>query len=350
LYDKDGKRRYCTYPFRLLAVASDLLKPCTWLRQINYASVLPIGAGSRPNLDEVWHSETFNTVRRTVANGGHIYCDLGNCPEYLGEQKYFLTLEEIEKQFPAIARFVSSDATDYEEGPRLFNISYNTECNLSCPFCNRDQLRKLDRDTADALGASLSSLGAEVRSIYLAGMGDPFGTPHYLRWLRALDVAQFGKLELIILNTNAIAWTEEAWNSIPEKTRAFIKTAAISIDGARRESYETNRYPAKFDQLLARLELISSLRRSGPLDCLRAYFVYQANNFRELPEMVALCRKFAFDEVFFARIRNWRNWRNEYLASLDVNNPSHPNYAEFCAIAERTKAMGDRSLTVTVMR
>src|SRR5438552_12476834 len=29
----DGRRRYCTYPFRLFGIASDILKPCTWLRQ-----------------------------------------------------------------------------------------------------------------------------------------------------------------------------------------------------------------------------------------------------------------------------------------------------------------------------
>ena len=350
LYSPAGQRRYCTYPFRLFGLASDILKPCTWLRQIDHVSVVPIEAGARQSLHDVWHSEPFNNVRRSVVEGEHLYCDLGNCPEYMGEQKYFLTIEEIEKEFPAIGRYINDGANVYEEGPRVVNVAYDTGCNLTCHSCNRLELPKLDRETVEEFGHALSLLGPDIRYIYFVGMGDPFGTPHYLKWLQTVDISRFAKLECMILNTNAIGWTEANWESIPQKTRAMIRTAVISMDGASAASFEANRYPAKFDDMMARLQYISGIRRAGNLDCLRAYFVYQVNNFRELPRMVEIAREFGFDELFFARIRNWRGWSEEYLASLDVTKASHPDNAEFLTIAEQVRAMTDGKLAITVMR
>jgi len=350
LYTEGGQRRYCTYPFRLFGLASDILKPCTWLRQVDHVSVIPIESGARQSLEDVWHSETFNNVRRSVVEGEHLFCDLGNCPEYMGEQKYFLTMSEIEKEFPAIARYIDSDRTEYEEGPRVVNVAYDTGCNLTCHSCNRLELPKLDRETVEQFGEALAQLGRDIRYIYFVGMGDPFGTPHYLKWLQTVDITRFEKLECIILNTNAIGWTDQNWLSIPAGTRRLIRTAVISIDGATTESFEANRYPAKFATMLERLEYVSAIRRRGELSCLRAYFVYQVNNFRELPRMVEIARHFGFDELFFARIRNWRGWSDEYLASLDVNRPSHPDHAEFAEIAAKIRTLTDDKLSITVMR
>jgi hypothetical protein len=344
----DGQRRYCTYPFRLFGIASDILKPCTWLRQVAGVNVLPV-QGSGAALQDIWRSQIFDNVRRSIARGDYQHCNLEFCPEYKGEQKYFFTLEQLRTAYPAIADYVSGKTHVYMGGPELVNIAYDTGCNLSCPSCNRQQLPKLPRPQVAGFTDSLNQFADDVQYLFLAGMGDPFGTPHYYDWLCNVDVKRFKQLKGILLNTNGIMWNERTWNAIPAATRAMIESAVISIDGASPETFEVNRYPAKWSELTANLQFIASLRRRGELKVLRAYFVYQANNYHEMPSMVELCRQHAFDLVFFARIANWRSIPQAQYDALDVVNPRHGSHQDYLRVAARTSAMTSSDLQVVVM-
>ncbi len=344
-----GVQRYCTYPFRLFGIASDIMKPCTWLRQIPGRSVLPV-AESGGDLQQIWRSEVFDNVRRSIAEGEYHFCNLEYCPEYKGEQKYFFTLDELQARYPAIADFVTGATDDYTGRPELVNIAYDTGCNLSCPSCNRHMLPKLPRAQVTSFATTLDQLSDEIAYIYLAGMGDPFGTPHYYEWLKNVDVSRYQKLREIILNTNGIMWTPQAWSQIPAATRAFVGTAIISIDGASPATYEANRWPAKWDDLVESMRFISSLRRRDEVKMLRAYYVYQANNFHEMPAMVDFCRDNAFDAVFFARIGNWKNMPQGEYDELDVVNPNHHAHQDYLRVAEQTAAMNDPRLQVVIMR
>jgi hypothetical protein len=346
---RDGEQRYCTYPFRLFGIASDIMKPCTWLRQIPGTSVLSVSECGGDLLD-VWRSEVFDNVRRSIAEGEYHFCNLEYCPEYQGEQKYFLTLEELKAQYPAIADYVSGVTDAYLGGPELVNVAYDTGCNLSCPSCNRHTLPKLPRAQVAGFATTLDQLADDVLYIYLAGMGDPFGTPHYFDWLRTVDVSRYKKLREIMLNTNGLLWTPQTWAQVPAATRARVRTAIISIDGASAATYDVNRWPAKWDDLLENLRFIASLRRRDELKMLRAYFVYQANNFHEMPAMVQFCRDNAFDAVFFARIANWKSAPQAEYDELDVVNPNHPAHQDYLRVAGETAALGDDRLQVVVMR
>jgi MoaA/NifB/PqqE/SkfB family radical SAM enzyme len=232
----------------------------------------------------------------------------------------------------------------------MVNVAYDTGCNLSCPSCNRHDLPKLPRPQVAGFARSLDQLADDVKYIFLAGMGDPFGTPHYYDWLRNVDVGRYPKLEEIILNTNGLLWNEETWSAIPAATRGRVGTAVISIDGASPETYEVNRWPAKWKDLVTSLAYIASLRRSGELKLLRAYFVYQANNYREMPAMVQLCRDHAFDVVFFARISNWKGTPARAHAANDVANPRHAAHQDYLQVAEETARLADERLQIVVMR
>ncbi len=345
----DGHRRYCTYPFRLFGIASDLVKPCTWLRQARGTSVLPVEEAGG-DLMEVWRSEVFDNVRRSIADGEYHHCNLEFCPEYKGAQKYFFTAEELRDRFPAIHDFVIGKDANFRGGPEIVNLSHDTECNLSCPSCNRLELPKLNHTQLRGFAETLPQLGGELEYIFIAGMGDPFASQHYFQWLRTVDLARFPKLKEIILNTNGILWNAETWRAIPEATRQKIGTAVVSIDGASRRTYEENRYPAHWEALLANLPFIASLRERGEIKRLRAYFVYQWNNYHELPAMVALCRAHQFDAVFFARIAKWTGISQWMHDSQDVAHPQHSAHQDFLRVAAATAQLSDDQLEVVVMR
>lgn len=347
---RDGRPRYCTYPFRHFAFSSTSMMACPWLRRVHGVSAREIARDGIPDLRAVWHGAEFENVRRSVAAGDYAYCNLQHCPELKGEQEYFLTTDELRERYPEIARFVSGQTRRYEGGPELLNVQYDATCNLACPSCNRLQAPRLDRATLERFAEAMVQLGSDLRYILLAGMGDPFGSPHYHEWLCTVDLGRFPALRQVLLSTNALRWTEEAWRRIPQRTRIFIRSVVVSMDGASPETVERNRYPARFADQMDRLRYVASLRRAGELDRLRVYFVYQENNFHEMPRMVALCRELGVDSVFFARLSNWNGVPHERFAPFDVGNPDHPRHRELLDVAAETAQLGDDRLEVVLMR
>src|SRR5262249_48652483 len=137
------------------------------------------------------------------------------------------------------------------------------------------------------------------------------------------------ELECIHLHTNGLLWTSRIWQSIPGETRALIKAATISVDGATAETYAVNRRGGDFATLLERLELISELRRKGPLRYLEIHMTVQANNFREMPAFVTLGRQFNCDRVTFHQLLDWGTFSPEEFAARAIQHPDHPQHGEF---------------------
>jgi hypothetical protein len=95
--------------------------------------------------------------------------------------------------------------------------------------------------------------------------------------------------------------------------------------GRRRDSHPRPR-------LLANLDFVAGLRRERHLSYLKFSFVVQDNNFREMPDFVALGRRFAADVLCFSRLANWGTFSNGELVSRAAQEPAHPNHREFLAV------------------
>lgn len=333
IYNEKGEQKYCTFPFRLIAVSSDSIKPCTWLRYYR-----ELFENKDFDVYERWYSQDFDNVRRSIVEGKYHFCDMDNCPEYNnGKQEYFLTLQELEEKYPKIAEFVKNPVK-YNKGPITANLSYDTRCNLSCPSCNRHLLPKFTKDKTKDISNKIISLGKDLEFIYLAGMGDPFGTKHYLEFLKTIDVQKdFPSLDTILLNTNAINFNKKNWESIPENTRKTITYVIVSMDGLY-GIFEKNRYPAKWNTFEEQLKFIALLRKNNEIKHLRIYYVYQENNFRQMLDAVRFCEDIGVNSLFFARIRDWGTIKDEsVMDQIDVNRENNPYNKEFKEIAEKIK-------------
>jgi hypothetical protein len=124
-------------------------------------------------------------------------------------------------------------------------------------------------------------------------------------------------------------WTERVWESIPEETRALVRSATISIDAARAETYAINRRGGEFARLLERLAFISELRTTGPLEYLEIHMTVQANNYKEIPEFVELGRRHNCDRVTFHQMLDWGTFSANEFNARAVQFPGHPEHAAF---------------------
>ena len=89
--------------------------------------------------------------------------------------------------------------------------------------------------------------------------------------------------------TNLLALSEPVVDAM---IRARVRTVAASIDGVTKESYEKIRVPARWDQILSRLELLREMkkRRRAEKPGLRIIFTWMKSNRRDLldlPEFAA---------------------------------------------------------------
>ena len=354
-FTPSGERKYCTYPFRLIGIGSDYLKNCTWLKASSECCI-PLGKLIKENegylsnaIKNAWTSDTFNDVRAAIADGSYLYCDMQNCPEYHGKQEFFFTLPELEEKYPQIASFVKGDTDKYDGFPETMNVAYDPRCNLSCPSCNRHILPKFSEEIEKEFSAGIRLVGQNIKNLFLVGMGDPFGTTHYLEFLRNLDPTDYPSLKEIIFNTNAMKLTPEIWYSIPEGVRKFVGTMVVSMDGASKTSFETNRFPAKWDDFLERLKFISELRKTNQIKSVTLYYVYQLNNYKEMPRAVKIAKDHGIDCIFFARIRDWGTLGEKKIRAVDVNRPDHPQNRVFEYIKQTIRATMTGTPEIVIM-
>ncbi|MFZ5451974.1 MAG: radical SAM/SPASM domain-containing protein [Thermodesulfobacteriota bacterium] len=169
-----------------------------------------------------------------------------------------------------------------------------TRCNLpGCVMCPRTawpdrwQARDLSWDTFEALIASARFFS----HVHLSGWGEPLLHPRLWEMARLLK-AQGLKVSL---TTNGLGLSEEAQRQALE----HLEMVAISLDGARAETYETLRPGGDFHRLTANIAALCSRKRSlglkKPEVVLR--FLKMRPNLAELPELVKLAASLGVDRV-----------------------------------------------------
>jgi hypothetical protein len=333
LYNSKGERLYCVLPFRMLVLGTTGIKPCTWLcEQVNKTIVEP-----HHGLVNAWTSEIYNDVQNSIRDGSYRHCRTIICPEINGYPRNLYTLEELKDLYPLIYDFVVNDRTEYAGSPDFVNLQFDTICNQACPSCNIQAIPKLSADLQQNYIQELKKNGNEIEYLFCAGIGDPFVSPSYKKILNNLNEKDFPKLKSIILQTNAMLWDEEHWNGLTSFTRDRIDTAIISIDGATNETYHLNRPGGNFNHLLKNLQFIKTLRINGPLKHLELNFVYQTNNFKEMPLLVKIAKDCGVDKLVFSKIANWGTYDKTYFKEIAVWDTEHPEYASLIKVFEQTE-------------
>ena len=333
LFRENREKLYCTIPFRHLILAANGIKCCTWLYELEGWNYVP--AWKYKDLANIWNDTTMQRVRRSIRDGSYSQCDLAHCPEVRGARRYMMPLREIREKFPAIADFLEGKTDQYETVPDFVNIGNDSTCNLNCPSCCRHDLPQSDRNDKYGQLNSLNVFGTGLKTIFLSGMGEPFFSPVYMDWIMKFRKKNFPNLEVISINTNGQLLTRELWEKLPENFKTYVKKITISVDGATRDTYEKNRRGGSFEILLKNMNMLKELRERNCICHLRLYYVYQLNNYKEMPELIRLARRFSFDTVFFARISNWGSFHERIYKKIDIGNPQHPRGKSFRNVVKK---------------
>jgi glycosyltransferase involved in cell wall biosynthesis/MoaA/NifB/PqqE/SkfB family radical SAM enzyme len=206
--------------------------------------------------------------------------------------------------------------------PTFIAMNMDTQCNLRCIMCIR---QKYPQEAINALRYDFKiyeQVADETfryaRCVQLATAGEPLMSGNIREQLRIIKKYSM-KLDLV---TNATLLNND--DLIKEILRV-LGWLHVSIDGATKETYESIRIGAKFEQVIENIRRFNRLREKlYVMDKCRLHFavVLMKRNIEELPKLIELAKELRVDSVdcshvtvFHEGIRNESLVRHKELAN-----------------------------------
>ena len=295
----------------------------------------PIGNLLNNTVEEIWNGKMAQQIRQSILDGTFKYCNKSKCAFLQNMTGPVKKIENIEDR--EFKNAIEQGLTLLPYGPRQVNCCYDRSCNLSCLSCRTNVIIEIEREE-EILGIQdkiIKEIFPDIQYLYIAGFGDPFGSPYFRKWLQSMKREEMPSLNEIHFHTNAILWNRKLWNLIKEDVRQMVKSAEISIDAASPKTYSLNRRGGSFQVLLKNLNFIAELRKNEPLKHVTISMVVQDNNFQEMPDFIKIGKHFGFDTVYFSQLFNWGTFSHKEFLSRAIHYPSHPRHKEFLDLLEK---------------
>ncbi len=219
--------------------------------------------------------------------------------------------------------------------PEYAWIPATFRCNLRCRTCSVRNSPPGADISAELIDRIFDAVGQSLEVVNVTGIGEPLFSRTWPRLRLRIRERPYRRLEIV---TNAMLLSEEEVRDMmrPEHPTILV----ISIDGARRETFEFIRDRARWDRLVQTMEMISRLRqelRPGPLFTLAVDFVAVKDNIAELPELIPQLAAWGVDMLIVIEMGDWVTNRDFYYEQALRFYPELANkyYDEARVIAAR---------------
>ncbi len=213
---------------------------------------------------------------------------------------------------------------------KIIQIEVTSRCNASCVMCPKpfftDGWDIGDLPFEDYL--NLREYFSEFDIIWLQGWGEPLLS----RDIFQMIVTAYRRDGVVGLTTNAMLLTDSASKKLIE---TGVKTVAISIAGARKETHESIRIGTSFNKILENVKRLESLRRSMNARDLRIIFTFlrMKQNIKELPELVELASTLNIDEIVGTNL-DYIPSRKHYEMKIFSEDKAEEEYLEIIKESE----------------
>lgn len=308
-YLEHFKGKYCNRPFDDFEIRSDgeIFVCCP--------SYLPYSIGNIfkvKSVEEVKSSHVLAKLKDSIVRQDFRYCRWLHC-------------ERIKNGIGVMPEHAK---TDY--APIDFRLSYDPTCNLWCPSCRTEKIvatgKQRDRfmQLTDEIVVPLLKT---ANSCMMSGYGDVFASRACRKILEAANAEEFPNLKFDFI-TNGVLFTAEEWAKFPG-IHSMVRSIRVSIDAARKETYDQIRLGGNWDVLMKNLEFIASLRRQIVIQRFMISMVIQESNFSEMADFARMAKRLGCDFAIFEPIMNWNTFQVEEFNRKAVHYSTHPRHAEF---------------------
>jgi len=320
--------KFCNKPFDNFEIHEDgnVSVCCTmWLPEI-------IGNINHQSMDDIFNSDIAKDIRRSILDGSFKYCNAELCPHLVTG-----TLPEREQMQDS--RYLTEEGTF----PLFFNFCNDASCNLSCPSCRlskknifkghiyNEKKKSNDNIVEYALKNAKENPDTTIY-MHITGSGDPFASRIYREFLFGFDGREYPNVK-INLQTNGVMLTPKYWKMM-EKCIGNINSIQVSFDAATPATYSITRRDGDWNTLVNNYNFLAWKRSQKEFDSLRADFVVQDYNYREMPDFAELLLDIwgGTDNLVFQKIVNWGTYSEEEFKQREICNKEHPEYNDFLNI------------------
>ena len=171
-------------------------------------------------------------------------------------------------------------------------------CNLSCTFCNRDDVvKKLKHMSLTDWRLVLEKLKDHpIKEAKLMGLGEPFLHPKFSIICEMFK--EYFPSAFLIVATNC----QYKINKNFTDSLKFIDLLYLSIDGYK-ESYEKFRPPSKWSKLINFLDQLKEINRHGcKITC---NYVVNKENINDISKIDQLCDTYKLEELRLNIAQDW---------------------------------------------
>ena len=232
--------------------------------------------------------------------------------------------------------------------PRELMMTHDNSCNISCPSCRVKTIiaSRGQTEEYDKLVPVFLTLLKDAQRLIVSGSGDPFASRHFRRLLRAIgrrETEFYGAIEFpdsfrVNLMTNGLLLNRDSYEELG--LRGLLGIVSLSMDSCRPEAFETLRRGSKWDDLVAALQFIQTIRHQNEGMVLISYFTVQGANYEEIPDFIEFCRKYRFQHVQLNMLRNFGAYNNAEFQKHNIGDPDHPEFENFLNVMRRPE-LGD---------
>jgi pyruvate-formate lyase-activating enzyme len=292
---------FCCRPFEqyYVDVAGDVHLCCPqWI-------AMPVGNVLSSNPLEVWNNWVAKNIRNSVLDQSFRHCT--NCRLLPGPSG--CVVDEPPRAIPT-------------DRVHTLTVAYDPACNLRCRSC-RHELQGTTAKAERIQDVLLSSgIFKSVDRVCSSGSGDPLASRLFWELLSKLPPQNHPHLRLV-LQTNGLLLDTHTWERLASLGYAErINEISISVDASTAATYEENR-EGDFERLMQNIKMIA--KRQIPL---QLNFVVQANNYREMPDFVALALGLGAQRIYFSALDNWETYEKSNYLERAVHLPGHPEHSD----------------------
>ena len=301
-----GLKTFCPRPFDTILIdknGSCFVCECTaWLPQ-------SIGNLSLQSLEDILKSPLRHQLQQSISNGSYRYCNNNQC-------SYMLDTRPVEwPNWPAASQI------------KNIRLAIDDSCNLGCPSCRTDKIfvksGKILEERIQLAKRIVEYVAAQKHDInlHVGSDGDPFASLVYRYFIKS--VKNFPHVRFSIQTNGLLV---KKMHRRHEDMFKKLDVLNISIDGASRKTYEHLRRGGSFDKIIENLEFVASIKSKYNFK-LRIHFVVQAENYKEMPNIIELAEKYSADNVWLNKINDWNTFKN--FKDKNVMDPSHEKYGDY---------------------
>jgi radical SAM protein with 4Fe4S-binding SPASM domain len=168
-----------------------------------------------------------------------------------------------------------------------------------CPINFRDDLPLIgtQKFMQFELFTSLVDQFENLQTLHLQGLGEPMLHPRFF------DMVEYAVQKGVRVTTNTNLTLLNA-RKAQRSVASGLDGVYFSIDGAKRETYESIRLNARYDKVLSNLDLLRSTKakNNSPLPHLKMVMVIMRQNLAELPDLVDLAARYDIEEVYVQQL------------------------------------------------